>query len=334
MTRIYLSTFALLGSSVLASPLGPNQCLDIAADTARLACYDAALGFQAESKAAQQKPAVAEGKPASPTQLDAGWELEPKSKLGAFVLRSHRANYFLPVSYNVRSNRMPHSPAADHRTTTPQRLQDTEAKFQFSLKTKLAQNLFGENGDLWAAYTQTSRWQIYDADNSRPFRETNYEPEAMLVFRTPYRLFGWQGKMLSLGFNHQSNGRSVPLSRSWNRGIATIGLEKDDWTLVLRPWWRLPEGGSDDNPDIADHIGRGDITLSRRFGDHLVTVMGRHTFRGAGRSRGAAQLDWAFPLSGNLKGYVQLFNGYGESLIDYNHRSTYIGVGVTLLDSQ
>jgi phospholipase A1 len=41
---------------------------------------------------------------------------------------------------------------------------------------------------------------------------------------------------------------------------------------------------------------------------------------------------WSFPIAGNLRGYAELFKGYGESLIDYNHNATYLGVGVSLLD--
>src|SRR5690606_41886070 len=92
--------------------------------------------------------------------------------------------------------------------TEPQQLDSLEAKFQISFKTKAWENLFGNNGDLWLGYTQSSRWQVYNPGESRPFRETNYEPEVLLVFRNGYGLpGGWRGRMTAVGINHQSNGR-------------------------------------------------------------------------------------------------------------------------------
>ena len=65
---------------------------------------------------------------------------------------------------------------------------------------------------------------------------------------------------------------------------------------------------------------------------HILTVLGRHSLRGGDRSHGAVQLDYGFPISNLLRGHVQVFDGYGESMIDYNHKATYVGLGISLLD--
>jgi len=228
---------------------------------------------------------------------------------------------------------MPQSPNPVNTVTTSQQLDSAELKFQLSFKTKVVENLFGDNGDIWAGYTQSSRWQAYNADNSRPFRETNYEPEVMLMFRNGYSIGGWRGRMSGISVNHMSNGRADPLSRSWNRVIATVGLDRENWALVLRPWYRIPEDRKDDNnPDISDYMGRGDATLTWNKNGHEVSLMARHSLRGGDRSHGALQLDYGFPISNLLRGHVQIFDGYGESMIDYNHKATYVGLGVSLLE--
>ena len=267
------------------------------------------------------------------SMLDSRWELAMDSKLGVFNFRAYKPVYLLPAFWTSKPNELPASSNPTRVPPEKQSLKDVETKFQLSFKTKIIENLFGDNGDVWTAYTQSSRWQVFNADESRPFRETNYEPEVMLVFRNNYSLGNWHGRMFGIGVNHQSNGRADPISRSWNRVVANIGLDREDWAVVIRPWWRIPDGRfEDENPGIENYIGRGDVTLVHRWNEHEFALMGRHSLRTGEHSRGAVQFDWGFPVSRALRGHVQLFDGYGESLIDYNHRALYLGLGVSLLE--
>ncbi|MEE1123315.1 MAG: phospholipase A [Acinetobacter pseudolwoffii] len=265
--------------------------------------------------------------------LDSRWELSPESKLGTWNIRSYQPIYLMPGFWTSKKNELPESENPNNIETEKQNLTSTEAKFQLSLKTKAVENILGNNGDLWLGYTQSSRWQVYNSEESRPFRETNYEPEASFVLRTNYDLFGLNWRMLGLTINHQSNGRSDPLSRSWNRVMLNLGFEKDNFALMVRPWYRFEENRDDDNnPEIKNYIGRGDMTAFYRHNEHDFSLMLRHTLTGGDDNRGAIQFDWSFPISGRLRGQFQLFDGYGESLIDYNHRATYVGLGVSLMN--
>jgi len=343
---------------------GIRACAALENDLARLACYDRAAGREAlspdEADHAAERARQAgqtrtghtpplrlrlfahdrpSGNPDALSNvgrgslLDQRWELARDSKLGTFNLRAYQPVYLLPMFWTSQVNQTPYSPNPNNYVMDPMGLQAVEAKFQLSFKTKLAENLIGHNGDLWFGYTQSSRWQVYNAGISRPFRETNHEPELLLVFRNGYHLGTWRGRMLAIGINHQSNGRSDPHSRSWNRLMFNLGLDRGDWALMLRPWIRIAESAdNNDNPDISDYRGRGDLTLTRVLGGHELSLMARHSMRGGERSRGALQLDWGFPIHGQFRGHLQVFSGYGESLIDYNHRATYIGLGVSLLE--
>lgn len=320
----------------------PSACRSIGDDALRLACYDRAMDAAATPGSTLQPSASREG-PNSPSpaaqshpadgSLGERWELGQGQSRGVFRVRPYKPVYVLPVVVADAVNGSPSTPSASNAVPSRNQLDRIEAKFQLSLKTKLAQGLFGDTGDIWGAYTQSSRWQVYNGGLSRPFRETNYEPELMLVVRTDYSLLGWRGRMAGLSLNHQSNGRAKPLSRSWNRVIAMVGVDRDEWSLMLRPWWRVKEATEvDDNPAIQDYIGRAEVLLSRNLGTHLLSLQLRHSLRGGDRSRGSAEIEWAFPIAGNLRGHVQMFSGYGESLIDYNFRQTRLGLGVSLVE--
>jgi phospholipase A1/A2 len=309
------------------------RCAAIGDDRARLACYDELARTEAPAATAAPSPAPAPETAAAPaSEIEQRWELRPDLQRGTFRLQPYRALYGL-AHYSTNMNEQPSSP------TRPPPSQDIhldpfEAKMQLSFKSKLAQDMLGTSTDAWFGYTQRSYWQAANARFSSPFRETDYEPELVFVHPLELQWAGIHARYAALSLTHQSNGRGESLSRSWNRLIGELALESGPWSLSLRPWTRIHErsGTDDDNPDIDDYVGRGEITAVYRADGHVVTITGRHTLRGGTRSRGAAQIDWAFPLTGSLNGHLQLFSGYGESLIDYNHRQTTFGVGVSFFD--
>ena len=165
-------------------------------------------------------------------------QLEQESSRNPFAITTHRTNYLFPISYNTNQN------VENFRSITDDVQPDSgEVKFQFSAKFNLAENVFGDIGDVYFAYTQRSWWQAYNTDASSPFRETNYEPEVFIDFDNAWSALGWVNTRNRVSFIHQSNGRSDPLSRSWNRVYLESTFQSGDWALTLAPHWRVPESG-------------------------------------------------------------------------------------------
>ena len=262
--------------------------------------------------------------------LSQRWELDSGNKRGTFLLSPYRPIYIMPGRWSSNPNESPISENPNYVYPFKVPLDKYEAKFQLSFKTKILQGIFWNHGDLWVAYTQRSHWQIYNKLLSRPFRETNYEPEIILNFATNFNVLGFKARMAGLSFTHQSNGRAVPLSRSWNRVIGHMAFEKKNWSVFLRGWYRLKDE-EDENPAIADYMGRGDVQVVHFVGKNIFSLRGVHSLRTGDNNHGLLQFDWTFPVVKNLKAHLQLMDGYGETLIDYNHRQTIIGIGVSLL---
>ncbi len=246
---------------------------------------------------------------------------ERYARTNPFVLTPHRPNYILPLAYNFNPNRETFLPTEDTR-----RMQYNEVKFQISFKANLIQEMIKDRVDLYAAYTQLSFWQAYNTFHSSPFRETNYEPELGAVLRNDWNILGLRNRVVVLALSHQSNGQSGTQSRSWNRLIGEVLFQRGNFYFMLRPWYRLPEQSSgDDNPDILNYMGHGEVQANYAFGRQVFGVMGRSSFRK--QNKGAVQADWSFPITQQVKGYFQYFYGYGESLIDYNHLNKRISLG-------
>jgi phospholipase A1 len=332
------------------APSALAECAAIANDSERLACFDRISGraprpasepkndaapapAPAASAAGSDASSIAVTTPVasgSGSMYDKSWSFDPSSP--RYDISLYAPNYFLFGRYTTDLNTAPFYPLVDGVLAPGTELDSTEAAFQLSFKFR-----FWTTDDrrwgAWAAYTQQSQWQLYnDSGNaSRPFRETNYMPELILSYKPGLEWGGLQWNLLNLAFNHQSNGRTDKISRSWDRVIASFGVEQGNLGVLARLWWRLPESSdSDDNPTISDYYGWGDLSAIYKWRGQSFSgsIRGNPSTR-----KGAGQLTWtSAPLLGPLRGYVKVFSGYGETLIDYNWNQTTFGIGVTLND--
>jgi phospholipase A1 len=322
-----VKSLVLLGlfvSNTWAEPPGTeiHDCRSIISETERLYCYDS-LPLSDET---QLPPAADEMESDARPALEQRLEKESDLARRAFAIIPHRPNYLL-YTYNSEPNVAPFL-AVDPETD----LEHQELKFQISLRVPLYNRMFGENGDLWFAYTQLSFWQAFNWAQSAPFRETDYEPELGLTFHTDFSLLGLKHRLFAVGFAHQSNGRGEPLSRSWNRLWASFQLERGNFVLAFKPWYRIPTNSADDNnPDILDYAGRAELRSTYKYGEQVLSFTLRNNLR-SDDNRSGYELDWSFPFSKRIKGLVQFYNGYGESLIDYNVWTRRAGVGVLVED--
>jgi phospholipase A1/A2 len=311
----------------------------------RLACYDRL--FKPDPDATSAPAATPTGNPTAPATASATptgsgsimsrlWELDAADKRRKFVVRTHLPNYLLPLHYTSNLNRAPSSPTRAAQAPN-ERYREVEAKLQVSLRAKAASDVLLPDADLWVAYTQRALWQLWNAQESAPFRSSDYQPEAIYVVPVPEGLralpFGWQWRMVQAGVAHQSNGQAVPLSRSWNRVYVGAGFERGEFGLQWRLHRRVDESRSDDdNPDLTNYIGRGELQATWLPGTATASLVWRTNLRAL--DRGSAQLDLTYPVDSDepagLRWYMQVFSGYGETLLDYNHRQTTLGVGLSL----
>lgn len=254
-------------------------------------------------------------------------------------LCAYRPSYII-FRHSSAPNTWPSSPAPGHTVTAPIANLANEMKFQLSFKSLVTLPDDANRWQVWMAYTQQSQWQLFNPPASRPFRETNYEPEVYVNRVWEKGMPGYDShlRMVGMGFVHQSNGQSNPLSRSWNRTYLQGAFVGENWTLLLKGWKRWHEtANDDDNPGIENFMGRGEATVTwtpsaRAFKDQILSLRLRHSLNPAA-NHGSAQIEWSglFPgqigKKGDFRWFIQAFRGYGETMLDYNHLQNTLGFG-------
>jgi phospholipase A1/A2 len=264
--------------------------------------------------------------------LDKRLKAEQWDAYAPFTLIPHHNNYLMPLSY------VDGIAPILQRDDVVAPSDNIEAKFQLSLKTPLWTKIYDDNGYLFFAFTQQAYWQAYNSDISSPFRETNYEPELILLLPHYKNYEEAASRIIGLSLSHQSNGRAGELSRSWNRLKLSWVTSIGNVFINFEPWYRFKEQhkdsatdpDGDDNPDITKYMGWFELSAAYKDEDATWRMMVRNNLRSD--NRGAIRLSYSRPFNKHVRLYAELFNGYGESLIDYNRSVTRFGIGFELND--
>ena len=232
-----------------------------------------------------------------------------------YSFKAHHANYFLPVSYRYNSK---------YPDTYGHKALPVESEFQISLKYDFGANVIGLNEIYTIAYTQLSFWQLYA--ESAFFRETNYNPEMFITIPIAHIKKFDYFKAIRIGFEHKSNGRGGLEERSWNYVAGRFYIQTGPVFFELQAWQNV--GSLDYNTDLMKYMGYGQVKLLLPYKKHLLTVISRNPFS----QYRATEMNYSYPLSkeNNLFLYIKTFNGYGESLIDYNEKVHKVGLGVSI----
>ncbi len=238
----------------------------------------------------------------------------------AYNISAYKANYFLPISYRIDNN---YPRIVDHNYDNPP--MQTEVEFQISIKYDIASNLFNLDEIYTVAYTQKSFWQFYAA--SAYFRETNYNPEFFITFPIKFGQDKYGVRAIKAGFAHESNGQGLVYERSWNYFYSDIYFQLG-FVFVNLELWYAPKNSLQHNTDLLDYLGYGHVIFVVPYEKHLLKTKIRPSFK----NYGALELNYSYPvpLRDDLFFYIKAFDGYGESLIDYNQKVRKIGIGFSI----
>lgn len=202
---------------------------------------------------------------------------------------------------------------------------NSDVKFQISLSIRLTNAVLPWNSFLFLFYTQKTFWNVFQ--NSMPMHDLNFNPS--IGWSKPFFNKGRYAGKLTMLVEHESNGRDGLDSRSWNRVSFYGSTIIDDWLMVHAKFW-IPIIDGENNRDILKYCGiyqSGVVvtTPNKKFSFGLTMVK-----RSGWNLNFNTILEaiWKVHEKSNLNLFAQYYNGYGESLLDYNQFHSRLRVGI------
>lgn len=204
---------------------------------------------------------------------------------------------------------------------------NSDVRFQISIAQRLTKSVLPWNTYLFLCYTQGVAWDVFK--NSMPMHDFTFNPGIGIV-KPLFNRERFVGKA-TLMIEHMSNGRDSIWSRSWNRiSLGTTILVNENIAIDGKAWIPIVDGMN--NRDILKYVGifQGGVSVmsqNKRFGGSLHFVK-RAKWDFSYNTR--LELFWRPWKAANEFLFLQWYNGYGETLIDYNRFVNRVRVGLLI----
>ncbi len=205
--------------------------------------------------------------------------------------------------------------------------ENTNVKFQISVRHKLTKSTLPGGTYLYLCYTQKVFWNILE--KSLPMTDLNFNPGIGLA-KPVFKNGKYIGKFI-LQLEHESNGRDSIEARSWNRlSLGGDVLITNNFLVHAKVW--IPYVDGEHNKDLLKYVGimQAGVELTsndRRWKGSLLLTK-RKTWRLDFNT--VAEISWQFSRNADWNLFVQYYNGYGEGLLDYNKFSSHLRAGVVI----
>jgi phospholipase A1 len=206
--------------------------------------------------------------------------------------------------------------------------ENTNVKFQISISQRLTKTTLPFKTYLYLFYSQKCIWNVLE--KSLPMKDLNFNPGLGLahpIIRDDGRFIG----VVQMAIEHESNGKDSIQSRSWNR-ISFGGTVMITPSVTVHGKFWIPIVDGENNKDLLKYVGLFQVGASynspdRKYGASILFVK-RKTWKPDFNT--VIELSYRMFKSANQYFFLQYYNGYGESLLDYNQFRSQLRVGIVI----
>ncbi len=203
--------------------------------------------------------------------------------------------------------------------------QNSDIKYQISIRQRLTKTVLPYNTYLLFTYNQKAFWNVLEY--SSPFKDVNYNPT--LGFTKIIFIDNKFTGVVSAMVEHESNGRDSIYSRSWNY-VSLSGIYFYNSMLNFQTKFWIPFVG-DDNLDLMDYKGIGMLAINaqNRTSKFRASLVLNFTDK-IKPINTTLNIHIKINKKSNQFLFIQFYNGYAEGLLNYNKFTSMVRVGISI----